>query len=150
MDNQFNQSNSILDKIITSKKTTEIEQFNPSEVVTALFKTLSSREEDVLRRRYGLLGKDKETLENIGTSYKVTRERIRQIENTAIHKIKKHKNFYNIISPIESTIFSVLEQHGGIMSEDSLLKTLLQAIGDNKINRQNILFIISVAFSGSS
>ncbi len=135
--------NSILDRVISSKKTTEIEQFNPTEVVSQLFKNLTAREEDVLRRRYGLLGREKETLEEIGSTYHVTRERVRQIENTAVQKIKKLKDFRTTVSVIESTVNSVLEQHGGIMWEDYLLQQLLQVVGDNETNRQNILFIIS-------
>ena len=139
MDNQ----NSILDKVISSKKSLDIEQFNPTEVVSSLLKDLTGREEDVLRRRHGLLGKEKETLENIGDTYKVTRERIRQIEKTAIVKIKKNKSFADISAPIERTSFSVLEQHGGVMSENSLLDELLQVSGNNLTSRQNIIFIIS-------
>lgn len=138
----MNLQNSILDRIISSKKFSEIENFNPAEVVSHLFKNLTSREEDILRRRYGLLGKEEETLEKIGESYRVTRERVRQIENTAIQKIKKIKNFDEICSPIENTVFSVLEQHGGIMPEDLLLNELLQSIGNTPLNRQNITFII--------
>ena len=135
--------NSILDKIISSKQITEIEHFNPAELVTNLLKHLISREEDVLRRRFGLTEKKKETLEEIGKSYGVTRERVRQIESTAITKIKKLKNFKELISPIENTIASVLEQHGGIMQEDSLLKSLLHISGDSNLNRQCVLFILS-------
>lgn len=137
------QHNSILDRVISSKKTTEIEQFNPTEVVSNLLKNLTSREEDVLRRRHGLLGKKRETLEEIGGTYKVTRERVRQVENTAIDKIKHLTNFQALVMPIENTVFSVLERNGGLMSEDSLLKELLQVVGDNIMNQQNILFIIS-------
>ncbi|MDD5039820.1 MAG: sigma factor-like helix-turn-helix DNA-binding protein [Patescibacteria group bacterium] len=140
--NQIQQS-SILDRVLSSQKTSAIEQFNPSEVVTSLLKCLTPREEDVLRRRYGLLGKHKETLEEIGATYHVTRERIRQIEKTAVVKIKRLKNFYSLVSPIENTVFTVLEQRGGIMSEESLLAELLQVVGNNEINQQNILFIIS-------
>lgn len=134
--------NSILDRVISSKKTTAIEQFNPTEVVSSLLKSLTSREEDVLRRRYGLMGKKKETLEEIGETYKVTRERIRQIEKTAVKKIKNLKSFSDATRSIENTIFNVLEQHGAIMSEDSLLEELLQVVGDSSVNRQNIIFVI--------
>ena len=52
---------------------------------------LSQKERDVLMLRFGL-GKDGErkTLEEIGTQYNVSRERIRQIENRAISKLRKH------------------------------------------------------------
>lgn len=134
---------SILDKIITSKQTSEIEHFNPSEVVSNLLKNLLNREEDILRRRFGLSGQKKETLEEIGQSYNVTRERIRQIESTGIEKIKKYKNFKQIILAVESTLTSVIERHGGIMNEDFLLKTLLNISGDTSLNRQCTIFIIS-------
>ena len=51
---------------------------------------LSPKEGDVLMLRFGL-GKDgtKKTLEEIGTQYNVSRERIRQIENRAISKLRK-------------------------------------------------------------
>lgn len=45
---------------------------------------LSAREIDVLSRRLGLWGLRKETLDEIGTHYDVTRERIRQVENQAM------------------------------------------------------------------
>jgi hypothetical protein len=139
----MDQQNSILDRVISSKKSSEIEHFNPSEVVSLLLKNLITREEDVLRRRYGLFNSRKETLEEIGKSYSVTRERIRQIESTAISKIKKNKDFEHIISPIESTVFSVLEQHGGIMNEDSLVTELLQRVGSTDVNKNNLIFLIS-------
>lgn len=51
---------------------------------------LSQKERDVLMLRFGL-GKDGErkTLEEIGTQYNVSRERIRQIENRALSKLRK-------------------------------------------------------------
>ncbi|MFA5134687.1 MAG: sigma factor-like helix-turn-helix DNA-binding protein [Patescibacteria group bacterium] len=137
------EGNSILDKVISSKKTNQIEQFNPSDTVSQLLKALTTREEDVLRRRFGLLGKEKETLEEIGATYKVTRERIRQIEKTAIQKISQLKNFNELIASIENTVYSVLEQHGAAMEENDLLAELLQVVGDSQMNRQNILFVIS-------
>lgn len=136
-------NNSILDKIISSKRVSDLEKFQPSEVVALLLKSLLSREADVIRRRFGLSEKDKETLENIGHSYQVTRERVRQIENTAIEKIMNLKNFKEIIAPVENPVASILEQHGGIMSEESLLKSLLSIVGDTPFNRRSVIFILS-------
>ncbi|MBI5038065.1 MAG: hypothetical protein HZC01_05185 [Candidatus Kerfeldbacteria bacterium] len=134
---------SILDRVISSKQSTDIEQFNPTDVVSQLFKSLTPREDDVLRRRYGLSGKPHETLEEIGATYKVTRERVRQIENTAITKIRKSKEFAGIITHIRSAVSSVLDQHGGIMPENLLLQQLLQVVGETDVHRNNLLFIIS-------
>ena len=50
---------------------------------------LGERERIILTRRFGLEGKDPETLEEIGADYHVTRERIRQIEARALLKLRK-------------------------------------------------------------
>lgn len=53
-------------------------------VASVLRKRLDARSADVLRRRYGFAGQPEETLEEIGQSYGVTRERVRQIESKAL------------------------------------------------------------------
>lgn len=53
--------------------------------------TLTPRESDVIRMRYGFKSGSPKTLEEIGTSYGVTRERIRQIEAKALRKLR-HPN----------------------------------------------------------
>ena len=49
---------------------------------------LTPREREVLERRYGLDGDEDETLEEIGRSFSLTRERIRQIEAKALEKLR--------------------------------------------------------------
>ncbi len=70
-----------------------------TERVTSILSTLSSREEKIIRLRFGI-GEDTEyTLEEIGKRFKVSRERIRQIEKKALHRLRhssrreKLKNF---------------------------------------------------------
>jgi len=50
---------------------------------------LNSREEKVLRMRFGIGETSDHTLEEIGASFKVTRERIRQIEAKALDKLMR-------------------------------------------------------------
>lgn len=50
--------------------------------------SLSKRERYIIVRRFGLDGHDKETLEQIGNELKITRERVRQIENIIFRKLK--------------------------------------------------------------
>lgn len=52
----------------------------------------SDREKEVIIRRFGLNGSTPETLETIGSSFGVSRERIRQIESKAIKKFRLKKN----------------------------------------------------------
>jgi RNA polymerase primary sigma factor len=56
--------------------------------INAVISMLSDKEADVLRRRFGLNNTKPQTLEEIGVVYGVTRERIRQIESSAIRKLK--------------------------------------------------------------
>jgi RNA polymerase primary sigma factor len=53
-----------------------------------LLATLTAREADVLRMRFGLEGKTERTLAEIGASFGLTRERIRQIETQALCKLR--------------------------------------------------------------
>lgn len=58
------------------------------EIVNSVLSTLSTKEADILRMRFGI-GTDKPmTLEEVGKHYGVTRERIRQVENKAIRKLR--------------------------------------------------------------
>ena len=53
--------------------------------------TLSAREEQVLRMRFGIGEEKDHTLEEVGAALKVTRERIRQIEAKALRKLRHPK-----------------------------------------------------------
>ena len=71
-----------------------------SEALTEILGTLTEREADVLRMRFGMYDGRTHTLEEVGQIFGVTHERIRQIENKAIRKLrhpsraKKIKDFY--------------------------------------------------------
>jgi RNA polymerase sigma factor (sigma-70 family) len=57
--------------------------------ISRLICTLNSREQAVIRMRYGLDDGRPKTLEEIGRRFSVTRERIRQIEGRALHKLRQ-------------------------------------------------------------
>lgn len=57
--------------------------------VDGVLRTLSPREKDVLRLRFGFDDGRARTLEEIGQIFKVTRERIRQIEAKAMRKLRQ-------------------------------------------------------------
>lgn len=61
------------------------------EQLLAVVDTLTPREQEVIRQRYGLLDGKQKTLEEVGKEFSVTRERIRQIEAKALRKLK-HPN----------------------------------------------------------
>jgi RNA polymerase primary sigma factor len=58
------------------------------ETLKKILNTLSSRERQVLELRYGLDGRHPRTLDEVGRTFNVTRERIRQIENQSLKKLR--------------------------------------------------------------
>lgn len=133
---------SILDRIIASKDDQEKQDFQPLELIVTLLRQLADKEADVLQRRYGLNGVAKETLEAIGGSYHVTRERIRQIENLAVKKLKEDGHFHQLMKPVEHVVLTTLEEHGGIMNEEHLLNELAAGAHTPQFD-QALVFILT-------
>ncbi len=96
---------------------------NGTNVLVDILKTLSPRERDVIKLRFGLDGGHERTLEEIGQIYGVTRERIRQIESKALKKIRQP----NIINLLRACY------------EEPVVEMNIQILKDkleNKINKQ--------------
>jgi len=91
--NQKEDSTKIADYIVDESTITpdsRVSQENLFDDIRKMLSQLSPKERDVLILRYGLDNNGtKKTLDEIGSQYGVSRERIRQIENRAISKLKK-------------------------------------------------------------
>lgn len=76
----------------------------------------------VIEKRFGLKGGRRHTLESIGSEYKITRERVRQIESEALKHLRKDANLSEIEEPVNA-----LEGHinncGGVAAEHYLLSS---------------------------
>ncbi len=73
--------------------------------VEGLLDRLDKREREILMLRFGLRGRSEETLEDVGKRFKVTRERVRQIQNAAIEKLRAMmEENERVDSPEEQTI----------------------------------------------
>jgi len=59
-----------------------------NEILSEVIRTLSPREQTILKLRFGLSGDDEKTLEEVGQQFGVTRERIRQIQEEALTKLR--------------------------------------------------------------
>jgi RNA polymerase primary sigma factor len=64
----------------------------------AVLRTLTPREAEVLRRRFGIGDGTEHTLEEVGKAFNVTRERIRQIESKALRKLR-HPSRAKLLKP---------------------------------------------------
>jgi RNA polymerase primary sigma factor len=85
----------IEDKAVMSPSDAAI-SLDLKEQTALLLKTLTSREEMVIKMRFGMADGSEHTLEEVGHSFAVTRERIRQIEAKALRKLRhpsRSRNF---------------------------------------------------------
>jgi RNA polymerase primary sigma factor len=76
---------------------------NLQEQTASLLKTLTPREEKVIKMRFGLEDGSEHTLEEVGHSFAVTRERIRQIEAKALRKLRHPSRSRNLRTFLDSS-----------------------------------------------
>jgi RNA polymerase primary sigma factor len=67
----------------------QLEEKTVNKMLHEMIKTLDPREATILRYRFGLDGGTEKTLEEVGERFGVTRERVRQIQNIALNKLRK-------------------------------------------------------------
>lgn len=104
--NQKEDANKIIDYIVDESLTTPdamVSDENLQIDTTNMLKTLSQKERDVLILRFGLDNSgQKRTLEEVSNYFNVSRERIRQIENRAISKLKRFAKQETLTSDLKS------------------------------------------------
>jgi RNA polymerase primary sigma factor len=67
----------------------QLEEKTTNDMLRQMLTTLPEREQTILRYRFGLEGEGEKTLEEVGEKFGVTRERIRQIQNLALQKLRR-------------------------------------------------------------
>jgi len=67
----------------------DLEDKTVTGMLQEMVKHLDTRESTILRYRFGLDGGTEKTLEEVGAKFGVTRERVRQIQNLALRKLRK-------------------------------------------------------------
>ncbi len=88
--------------------------------VTSIIKPLSERNRDIISRRFGLQNGKRETLESIGQSYTITRERVRQIEESTLNQLAKSAGDHKDLVKYVTAVKAILAKEGGIMKERDL------------------------------
>ena len=115
---------SIFDRIVEVEEAKKLRGFDVEEELAYIFtcpKIKKTRDKDVLIARHGLNGEHPRTLEEIGRELKVTRERVRQIEKSAIKKLvdfsdiekRTQKSFQIVKEQVEKDIKQLIEQYKG-------------------------------------
>lgn len=106
---------------------TQMEKINLTEIIEDMFLVLTNKEKEVIIKRFSLDDQPKQTLEKIGQSFSVTRERIRQIEKIALAKLRRTVD-NSKLKYINSIAKEVLEANGGLLSENKLVAAILNRI----------------------
>ncbi len=122
----MSEEGSILDRIIASQQVAHRDQFKPVEVLAKLLELLPEREQQVLVRRFALRGEAHETLEHIGKTLQVTRERVRQIERLAIGKLRDSSEAKSLVQPLKQVVVEIIENEGGAAPERRLTELLAE------------------------
>ena len=108
--------------------------FKPKAVSKKLLTALNPRTREIVVNRYGLEKENRMTLEAIGKTYDITRERVRQIENFALASIKKSKE-YKEHSFIFDELKSIIKELGAVVSEEHLMRHISKdPVVQNHIN----------------
>jgi hypothetical protein len=98
--------------------------FPYQKVSTTLIADLHPRTRDILRRRFGLHGKESETLEAIGQDHAITRERVRQIVEDGILQVKERSSEQEMLKEIFELLSRVLKEAGHVKRQDLIVEAL--------------------------
>ena len=104
--------------------------FNYQEIVEDLLSDIPARAKEILIRRFGLGGEKRETLQAIGQNLVITRERVRQIENAGLFKVKEKIRRHE---PVFQFFLNQLKTSGNLRKEDVLIKILSPQAKENEV-----------------
>ena len=105
-------------------------------ICQSLFKDLSERTKEVIFRRFALNGGERATLEAIGEDFGLTRERVRQIEEDGLRRIKKSPQFANL-EKIFQKFRKYFASQGDFKKEDILFQVF-----NSQPNSSNWVFFL--------
>ncbi len=98
------------------------QKMNIRPAVERVLKHISDRNRDIVCSRFGIGREKKETLEAIGRRYGITRERVRQIEEASLAKMKTAPTFAPSLDPLFDRFKTFFEERGGFVSEADLVR----------------------------
>lgn len=114
-----------------------------NKIVTSLMRDVIPRNRDIISRRFGLKNGKKETLESIGQSYGITRERVRQIEEFTLKQLSKLSSNNSEVTNYVGWAGDFIGSNGGVVKEKDLFKAFSGNDSDSSSNAA-LLFILVV------
>src|SRR3989338_6651850 len=119
--------------------------FKPKKVTKNITSHLHDRGRDVVLNRFGLnVDGKRKTLEEIGKKYNITRERVRQVEDAALHSIKK-SDAYKAEQATFDELKQLIRKLGSIVAEHELLPYISK--DKTTQNHINFFLVLSDAFT---
>ncbi len=109
-------------KAINSK--TRIPKNLTQKIERALLFLTNPRVREVIERRFGLKSGEVETLESIGKSFGITRERVRQIEESGLRVLKSDRAI-SLLGPFFEFLNDFFDEHGRLVGEKYLYNSLV-------------------------
>jgi|TARA_Y100000310_G_scaffold345555_1_gene466492 hypothetical protein len=118
--------------------------FKPKQVTKRLLAVLPPRAREIVTNRFGLGDSSKkQTLEAIGKTYGITRERVRQIENYALNSIRKSSTFQEEQGVFDE-LANFIDSLGGMVPEGGFLKTVAKDTSTQ--NHTHLLLVLGESF----
>ena len=121
----------------------EVITFKPRKVVKDLLAGLPERARQIIKMRYGLEADDGMTLEAIGQTYSITRERVRQIEDFTLKSIRKSEAM-TATTDVFNELKAAMEEYGGVVHEQEFLTYLVK--DEPTQNNLHFLLVLGDAF----
>jgi len=103
----------------------DLDDFSFENVVKSIVEEINERANAMIASRFGFYDDEIKTLNQIGDEYGISRERVRQIVQEAINKIKKKSKKDNLFEKAEEKIKFTIEKNYGIITKKDLVKALI-------------------------
>lgn len=114
-----------------------MKKVNYSQLYQKFTKGLSPKTKDIFDRRFGVKTGEQETLEAIGKTLGITRERVRQIEEVGFNHIRKNNK--EALDAVYADFAEYFKEHGGFKREDKALEDL-----GGKTQKPYVLFLLTL------
>jgi hypothetical protein len=111
------------------------------DLAESLLADMSGRSGEIVKKRYGLHGGQRETLESIGAGYSITRERVRQIIAEATKRVAQKMDHLDFLEAEEKIIFTINRNNGIIKESEVAGKFTIS--GDKEANAIKFLAGVS-------
>jgi len=125
-----------------SKKVSNISRILSKRVERGLLYLTNPRVKDVIERRFGIKNGKSETLEAIGQSYGITRERVRQIEDSGL-RVLKSERVLSIFGPIFEYLNEFFKEHGNLAGEEYMYCSLTNNVEPHP-SRGQLYMVLSI------